>query len=184
MAQSLPRTLVTTLTGEQFCSRLIQTATGAFRGQGLTLPEASSLGRGFAKQFLQDARRGDVSLYSPSLNEAPHDKARSWYAVSDLVLATLGHQGSRVMMIDDSDELRYVSHMMPRSHIILVMSGPSSLTNERRDLVISTMQALGGSLHVIWTGSGTRVKDSRMLMSLAGSTGGVFVDLARLRSCG
>jgi hypothetical protein len=175
--------------GAEFCARLAKTVSVAAQHSGSSRSEAERLSRTFAQNFIETMNTGRVEPYlsrNVQVEDTNQDKISTWFSASDLILNSVGFKSERVMLLETVNDLRFVPHIMPKSHVVLMADHAGDLNKSRQEMIVSTVTALGGRVHVIWHGSrqdGEKLAQAKILARISLATGGVFVDLSDMASC-
>jgi hypothetical protein len=180
---------VNSLKSSAFCSSIARLASALAQAQSFSIGESKRLGKALSRKMTLQLQEGRVDQYFSFIDQNNRKASGTegpWYSAADLLLGSLGYRSERVMMVESTDELRFAAHVMPGTHLILVAKDVGTLNESRQKIVSSTISALGGKIHVIWLGqSGDQRKLGQVsiLMNLAASTGGVFVDMTNQGAC-
>lgn len=172
-----------------FCSGLQRTVSHAAINEGLSKSESNGMTAQFSQRFLSNLQTNNLEPYlqlATDKNKNPSISEKLWLSTSDLILNSIGFTSRRALLVESTSDLRFVSHVMPGSHIIVLASNAGDLTESRQRLVANTASALGSKIHVLWygrRGGQSHLNQAKIMASLAFATGGVFVDLSNIDTC-
>lgn len=185
--QALPLNVVQ---GKDFCQRVTNTMTTFGTQQGLDRRDAMRLGDKASTVIFQQLKSGKMDPFMDAATFQTSSVAgaeRLWLSLPEVLVGGLGIAPQRVLLVENINDLRMTSQIMPGSQVLVVASSTGDLTPERAKLVAKTAQALGLQISIIWVGQGREQKDARMAQGLAfmtSITGGAFLDLSGQNACG
>jgi hypothetical protein len=185
--QALPLNVVQ---GKDFCQRVTNAMTTFGTQQGLERRDAMRLGDKASSAIFQQLKSGKMDQFMDAVTFQMSPVAsgdRMWLSVPEVLVGGLGIAPQRVLLVENINDLRMTSQIMPGSQVLVVASSAGDLTPERAKLVAKTAQALGLQIDIIWVGQGREQKDARTAQGLAfmtAITGGAFLDLSGQNACG
>ena len=127
--------------GPEFCSRLTNTVEAAFFQNGSSRRESKKFASDIAFAFIDDVKAGRLNPYmmSASSHQISGSSQRpTWFSTPDLILSAVGFQSDRVMLLDSVNDLRFVPHMMPKSHLVIFAADAGELNSSRQEMIIAT----------------------------------------------
>lgn len=174
----------------EFCRRVTNAMTSLSSQTGLDRRDSMRLGGKASAAVIAQLKKGvmnpymDVKTFQSSVTP---DGDRQWFSMPEVLVSSLGVVPRKVLLVDNLSDLKFTSHVMPGSQILVLAKSTADLTPERAKLVAQTAQALGAQINVIWVNKSRDGKDLRAaegLAFIAAITGGVFLNLSADGTCG
>lgn len=171
------------VTLRQFNARLENIITGVAQGQGAQQREAQRLAAQAVQRIGSQLKSSQLDPYLDARTlksaESPETSDGLWLDVGEMIVAALGHAPDRVLMIDQVNDLRLTSHVMPGSQILLLARDVRDFGAKKAQLVAETAKSLGLKIHVIWLSperDRATVTSAQNLAAIVGATGGSFLE--------
>lgn len=186
---SAPSKTLQVIAPNQFCSRLTNILASYALGQGLERRDSLRLANKASQDLVRRLGTGTVDAFlnvSSLKTSNTADVDEVWLSVPDVVVSALGFAPERVLIVEQANDLKFTSHVMPGSQLLLVVSDAEDLNADRARRVSNAANSLGIKIHVIWVGVGLNPQVARRAMSaasLAANTEGAFLDLSRQKFC-
>jgi hypothetical protein len=157
---------------------------------GLDRRDSLRLGGKASAALIAQLKKGVMNPYmdvKTFQSSATPDGDRQWFSMPEVLVSSLGVVPRKVLLVDNLSDLKFTSHVMPGSQILVLAKSTADLTPERAKLVAQTAQALGAQINVIWVNKSRDSRDLRAaegLAFIAAITGGVFLNLSADGTCG
>jgi len=174
----------------EFCQRVTNAMTSLGTQSGLERRDAVRLGGKASAAIIAQLKSGTMMPYLDTETFKPSAIAvsdRKWFSLSEVLVSSLGILPGRVLMVENLNDLRLTSQVMPGSQLLVLASSLGDFTAERAKLVAQTAQALGVQINIIWVNSNRDSQNVRAAQGLAfmtSLTGGSFLDLSAEGACG
>lgn len=174
----------------EFCRRVTNAMTSLSSQTGLDRRDSLRLGGKASAALIAQLKKGVMNPYMDvkTFQSSPTpDGDRQWFSMPEVLVSALGVVPRKVLLVDNLSDLKFTSHVMPGSQILVLAKSTADLTPERAKLVAQTAQALGAQINVIWVNKSRDGKDLRAaegLAFIAAITGGVFLNLSADGACG
>lgn len=177
---------------QSFCSNVKKHLASLSESQGEDHDAAQRYGEKATQLLIDHLRRGQIDPYIniSALSQAHGGMPEaSWIPTPDLLIMSFGMRPQNAIWVEHLDELRMVSHIMPRSDVLIMASQHTDFSAEKSLLVSKTAKALGVRINIILSGDRRHVSESGRkvikdrLATLSTTTGGVLLDLANTDSC-
>ena len=187
---SAPSKTLQVIAPNQFCSRLTNILASYALGQGLERRDSLRLANKASQDLVRRLGTGSVDAFlnvSSLKTSNTADVDEVWLSVPDVVVSALGFAPERVLIVEQANDLKFTSHVMPGAQLLFMASDIADLNSDRIKRVSNTAKALGIKIHVVWLGRASGKKVGRIspeIVSLAANTEGAFVDLSAPSACG